>query len=166
MTNLGLSFDGSQELILEGYADADWAGDPADRRSVTGYVFHLCKTTVSWKSKKQPTVAGSTTEGEYMAAYFAASEAIWLRGLLAELGCPQETPTVIWSDNQSCIAIAKNPTLKSRAKHIDIKYHFLRERVTSGEIILKYVATQHQVADILTKPLGRSSFEIFREQMG
>ena len=85
--NLGLTFDGSQELTLEGFADADWAGDPTDRRSVTGYVFHLCKTAVSWKSKKQPTVAGSTTEGEYMAAYFAASEAIWLRGLLAELGC-------------------------------------------------------------------------------
>ena len=78
MANLGLTFDGSHELTLEGFTDADWAGDPADRRSVKGYIFCLCKTAVSWKSKKQLTVAGLTTEGEYMATYFAASEAIWL----------------------------------------------------------------------------------------
>src|ERR1035438_10232729 len=101
-----------------------------------------------------------------MAAYFAMSNAIWLQGPMDEVGYPQETPTVIWSDNQSCIAIAKNPTLKSRAKHIDIKYHFLCEWVTSGETTLKYIATQYQVADILAKLLGRSSFEMFREKMG
>ena len=129
-------------------------------------MFKLCGCAVSWKSKRQPTIATSTTEAEYMAAYFGGSEAIWLRSLLGELGCTQSEPTKIYSDNQACISITKNPTLKSCAKHISIKYHFLRERISTGELLIGYIRTENEIADILTKALAKPQFENLRDQMG
>ena len=122
-------------------------------------MFLLAKGAVSWLSKKQATVALSTTEAEYVALSTATQEAIWLRRLLTDLGKPLEEPIVINEDNQGAITMAKNPVGHARTKHIDKRYHFVREGVQNGTIILKYVATDEMIADILTKPLPKHPFE-------
>jgi transposase InsO family protein len=137
---------------LIGYSDADWAGDLATRRSTTGYVFMLNGAAISWNSKLQPTVALSTAEAEYMAMCAAIQEGVFLRKLLHEVGFPQSS-TPMLEDNQGCIALGNNPITSSRSKHIDIKYHFVREMVNLKEFVLKYCPTDKMLADPLTKPL-------------
>ncbi|KAK4389380.1 Retrovirus-related Pol polyprotein from transposon TNT 1-94 [Sesamum angolense] len=112
-----------------------------------------------WASKKQATVAQSSAEAEYIAAAATSNQAIWLRRILEDMGEKQEEPTTIYCDNKSAIAITKNPVQHSRTKHIDIKYHSLREATTRGEIELKYCSTEEQLADIFTKALPRNKFE-------
>jgi len=145
------------QLCVVGFSDADWGGDLDTRRSTTGYLFMIEETggVVSWGSKLQPTVALSSAEAEYMAACAAVQEAVHLRLLMSDLGFEQREPTVIYEDNQGCIALSDNPVHHRRTKHIDIRYHFIRERVTSKEIELKYVPTEHQLADLLTKGLAK-----------
>ena len=162
---LRFSRGNATDLVLTGYCDADWAGDPDTRRSTTGYVFMLCGASISWASKLQPTVALSSAEAEYMALSAAVQEAVYLRRLLSDLGYPQEQPTVIYEDNQGCIAMSNNPVMHKRTKHIDIRYHFVREHVESQEIRLEYVASEHQLADLLTKPLGAVRMAMLREQV-
>jgi hypothetical protein len=152
--------------ILTGYADADFAGDLNDRKSTSGYVFKLNGGAVSWFSKKQGCVAQSTAEAEYVAASHATKEAIWLRSLLAELGFPQSKPTTIYEDNRACIAISKNPENHTRMKHIDVKFHFVREKVNAKEIILMPISTEEQTADALTKPLPKETLRRHCLQMG
>jgi len=141
------------EVILQGYCDADWAGDDDTRRSTTGYVFGIGTGVISWNSKRQPTVALSTTEAEYMSASAAAREAVWLRALLEEVGFPQQQATTVYCDNSGAIALARNPVQHQRSKHIDIRHHFIRSVSEAGEVELVYVPTHEQVADVLTKPL-------------
>ena len=158
--DFSIVFYGKDKGELLGYADASWASDLDSRRSTTGYVFFLHGNVVSWKSKRQPTVATSSTEAEYMALYAAAQEAVWLRLLLSnirfELGA-----TTIYEDNQGCIRLAKNTFFHTRAKHIDIKFHFLREKVEEGVIVLGYKPTDEMIADGLTKALGRTKHAVF-----
>ena len=156
---LGLSYKKCADGNPIGYSDADWAGDVDDRHSTTGNVFLFAKGAVSWLSKKQATVALSTTEAEYVALSTATQEAIWLRRLLTNVGGPLEEPIVINEDNQRAIEMAKNPVGHARTKHIDIRYHFVREGVKNGAIFLNYVATDEMIADILTKPLPKHPFE-------
>ena len=156
---LGLSYKKCADGNLIGYSDADWAGDVDDRHSTSENVFLLAKGAVSWLSKKQATVALSTAEAEYVALSAATQEAIWLRRLLTDVGESLEGPIVINEDNQGAITMAKNPVGHARTKHIDIRYHFVREGVQNGAIILKYVATGEMIADILTKPLPKHPFE-------
>lgn len=163
--NLGLKYQRTETGTLIGYSDADWAGDQDDRRSTTGNIFLLAGGAVSWLSKKQATVALSTAEAEYIALSQAAQEGVWLRRLLTELGM-ETTATVILEDNQGAIAIAKNPVDHARTKHIDIRYHYIRECVQNGQIQLKYCCTENMKADILTKPLPRQRFEYLREKIG
>ncbi|KAK4398434.1 Retrovirus-related Pol polyprotein from transposon TNT 1-94 [Sesamum angolense] len=118
-----------------------------------------------WASKKQTTVAQSSAEAEYIAAAATSNQAIWLRRILEDIGDKQEEPT-IYCDNKSAIAITKNPVQHSRTKHIDIKYHSLREATTRGEIELKYCSTEEQLADIFTKALPRNKFEELRMKIG
>jgi len=154
--HLGLRYGSLEnETTVVGYADADWASDKDTRRSVTAYLFKLGGAAVSWASKLQPTVALSSTEAEYMSACAAVQEAIYLRLLLASLGYVQDGPTVIYEDNQGCIGMSQNPILHKRTKHIDIRFHFVRERVASEEVKLIYIKTQNQLADLLTKPLPK-----------
>ncbi|KAK4384933.1 Retrovirus-related Pol polyprotein from transposon TNT 1-94, partial [Sesamum angolense] len=120
----------------------------------------------SWASKKQATVAQSSAEAEYIAAAATSNQAIWLRRILEDIGEKQEEPTTIYCDNKSAIAITKNPVQHSRTKHIDIKYHSLREATTRGEIELKYYSTEEQLADIFTKALPRNKFEELRMKIG
>ncbi|KAH7472327.1 Retrovirus-related Pol polyprotein from transposon TNT 1-94 [Phytophthora ramorum] len=164
--DLGLVFNGGTKGELIGYADANWAGDLDTRRSTTGYVFFLNGSAISWKSKRQPTVATSSTEAEYMALYNATQEAVWLRQLLLDVGCECVGATTIFQDNQGCIALAKNPAYHSRTKHIDLKYHFLREKVEDKVIVLEYKPTDEMIADGFTKALARPKHRQFLVGLG
>ena len=155
----------ASELELEGYCDSDWGSDLNTRRSTTGWVFMLGGGAVSWGSKLQPTVALSSSEAEYMAASAAVQEAVHMRSLLSSLDMEQHGAIKIYEDNQGCIALSENPVMHRRTKHIDIRYHFIRERVESGEVKLCYVPTEQQLADLLTKPLGRQQVSRLRERI-
>jgi hypothetical protein len=153
----------------QGFSDADWGGDQGTKRSTGGYVFNFGSGAISWSSKRQPTVALSSCEAEYMAQTQATKEAIWLRRLFEELMAPSNVKlgaTVIYGDNQGAIAMAKNPTQHAKSKHIGIQHHFVRERVALGEIEMKYISTKQQVADGLTKALPKVDFLRFRSALG
>ena len=153
-------------MTLKANCDADWAGDANERRSTTGYVFSVGMGAVSWNCKKQPTIALSTTEAEYMALSHSTKEAIWIRKLLADVGFDQEGAMCIMCDNQGCITLAKNPTHHSRTKHIDVQHHFIRVKLEEGTIALMYCPTQEMVADVLTKALARPRHEGLTKTMG
>jgi hypothetical protein len=163
--DLGIKYSvggASGGALMEGYSDSDWAGDVDTRRSTTAYVFMIAGGAMSWSSRLQATVALSSTEAEYMSLCAAAQEAIYLRQLLADLGYEQREPTVIYDDNQGCVALAQSDRINKRTKHIDVRYHFVRERVESRELKIKYVPTEHQLADMLTKALERVKMEKLR----
>jgi hypothetical protein len=164
--SFGLVLGRKNGTDLVGWTDSDWGQDADTRRSTGGFVFDVAGGIVSWSSKKQPTVALSTVEAEYMAAANATREAIWLRTLLEDLGFQQTSATVIHADNQGCISLTHGPTAHSRTKHIDLRHHFIREKVANQEVTLKYCQTQRMLADILTKQLPREAFERFREALG
>lgn len=148
-----------------GYSDSDFAGDLDSRKSTSGYVFMLAGAAISWRSKQQDIIAKSSCEAEYIALDAAASEAVWLRLLLKELGYPQG-PTMIYEDNTSCIDLAHNPENHNRTKHIDVKFHYIRQLIENKEIELSWLETSKMVADTMTKPLGPSKFDDFKAQMG
>ena len=158
----GILYTVSEHSDLIGYTDSDWAGSVDNQKSTSGYVFHMGSGAISWASKKQPIVALSTAEEEYMAATAAACQAVWMRRMLRSLCQEQATTTIIFCDNSSAIALSKNSVFHKRTKHIDIKFHYIRELVNNGEIILQHCRTQEQVADILTKPLDQKSFEFLK----
>ena len=164
-TNYGLCFTANEENELVGFSDSDWAGD-IDTRKSTSYTFFVGSSLISWSSKKQATVAKSSTEAEYVALSGATQEAIWLRRLLNDLRCATDHPTIINEDNQGAIELSKNPKHHNRVKHIDIAYHFARERVESGEIEIIYCPTDSMIAYVMTKGLPRFKFEKFRSLMG
>jgi hypothetical protein len=155
--DVGLVYRGNKNIQAYGYADANFA-TCSDRKSITGYVFKIGDCTVTWKSKKQATVAKSTVEAEYTALSLAASEGLWLKNLLEEMGITQE-PITIFEDNTGCIALATKAIVKSKVKHIDIAQHFIREKIDNGLLQVKYVPTQDQAADGLTKALPREKFQ-------
>ena len=160
----GLQFSAQEEKPeLFGYTDADWAGDVDTRRSTSGYVFQIGSGTVSWSSRKQQTVAKSSTEAEYVALSSATQEAVWLRRLMKDLGRQMDAPTTIYEDNQGAIELAKNAKFHNRTKHIDICHHFVRERVVSNEIRVIYCPTEDMIADIMTKGLAKLTFEKLRD---
>ena len=159
----GLKFSDSENDKVVGFADADWAGDVDSRCSTSGYVFQIRSSTVSWCSRKQATVAKSTTEAEYVSLSLATQEAIWLRRLMNDLGNRMISPT---SPNQGAIQLSRNPKFHNRTKHIDVCYHFVRERVASNEIVVDYCPTQDMMADIMTKGLPKVTFEKFRNSLG
>ena len=154
------------DVNVVGYSDADWASHADDRRSTSGNVFVMSGGAISWTSKKQPTVALSTSESEYIALCFATQEAVWLRQLMKDLQMDCTTATTMYEDNQGAIAMSRNPVLHKRTKHNDIKYHFVREKTQDGTIELNYCPTNEMVADILTKPLSKGQFEYLRCKLG
>ena len=164
--NLCIKYERSADNRLVGFSDADWAGDMNDRHSTTGNLFMMSGAAIAWSSKKQPVVALPTTEAEYVALSAATQEAVWLSRLLSDINAPPQTPILIKEDNQGIIAIARNPVSHSRTKHIDIKFHYVREALEDGIIDLIYCPTEQMTADILTKPLARQQFETFRLEMG
>ncbi|KAG7553295.1 hypothetical protein ISN45_Aa06g038290 [Arabidopsis thaliana x Arabidopsis arenosa] len=164
--NYGLHYSTSNDYKLVGYSDSDWGGDVDDRKSTSGFVFYIGDTAFTWMSKKQPIVTLSTCEAEYVAATSCVCHAIWLRNLLKELSLPQDEPTKIFMDNKSAIALAKNPVFHDRSKHIDTRYHYIRECVNKKDVLLEYVKTHDQVVDIFTKPLKREDFIKMRSLLG
>ncbi|KAH9726094.1 hypothetical protein KPL70_008130 [Citrus sinensis] len=164
--NFGLLYSFSNDYKLIGYSDSDWGGDVDDRKSTTGFVFFMGDTTFTWMSKKQPIVTLSTCEAEYVATTSSVCHAIWLRNLLKKLSLAQEEPTEICVDNKSTIALSKNPVFHDRSKHIDTRYHFIRECIARKEVQIKYVKSQDQAADIFTKPLKQEDFVRFRSLLG
>jgi len=163
-TDHGIIFGRSANALV-GFCDADFAGDIDTRRSTTGYVFLLHGGAVSWNSRLQPTVAVSTVEAEYMSAAAAVKEALWLRVLLAELGVVVQ-PIRVHCDNQGAIKLLKHPIASQRSKHIDVLYHFAREKVMAGDVEFIYISTHDMVADIFTKPLSKSKFELCKASLG
>jgi len=144
---------GGKELKLHGYNDADMGGDIDTRKSSTGVLFFLGSCPVTWQSQKQKVVALSSCEVEYIAGMTAACQGIWLAQLLAELKSEQRTTFLLKMDSQSAIALSKNPVFHDRSKHIDVRFHFIRECVGDGKMDIKHVCTEEQIADILMKPL-------------
>lgn len=165
--NYALHFRSLGKQLL-GFADADWAGSCDDRKSYTGYVFLLAGSSISYESKKQPTVALSTAEAEYMAISSAAKEIIYLRNLLVELGfgrCVKQA-TTLFGDNISAQQLVRNPVFHARSKHIDIKVHHVREIYQKGHISLKYVSSVENTADIFTKVLMKSKHQLLLPKLG
>ncbi|EFN65994.1 Retrovirus-related Pol polyprotein from transposon TNT 1-94, partial [Camponotus floridanus] len=152
--DVGLTF-GSDSGSIVGFADADW-GNTEDRRSFSGYIFMLNGGPVSWESRKQRTVALSTTEAEYMALTESSKEAIFLRRFLIELGSNDLSGIIIYCDNQSAMKLTENPVYHGRSKHIDIRHHFIREAIGRKEFHLKHISTEDQAADFLTKGLVKA----------
>ncbi|KFD67424.1 hypothetical protein M514_20460 [Trichuris suis] len=138
------------EGSLTAYCDADWANDKDDRRSTTGFVVCLSGTAVSWSSKKQRTVALSTAEAEYMALSHAMQEITWLQSLCTELSIYPEKSRLL-CDNSAAISISQGQERSSRTKHIDIRHHFVKEKVQAPHRIIEHVATENNAADMLTK---------------
>ena len=137
-----------------------------NRRSTTGWCFKYGGSVLSWKAQKQSTVATSTAEAEYIAAFEAAKEALYLRRILSELGeIPTDERITLHEDSQACIKIATNPCLAERTKHFDIKYHWLRSQIKAKAIQLEYISTHDQIADILTKSLPFQQHEKLRREM-
>ena len=132
-TNFGILYGTSSKACI-GYADADFAGDLRDRKSTSGYCFVYGNAVISWRSTKQTCVALSTAESEYVALSTCTQEAIWLQKLLIDLKCSDNKPMLINEDNQSALCLSKNNKGHTRAKHIEIKYHFCREMVNAGKI--------------------------------
>ena len=166
--NFGLRFEASapEDFRLNGYSDADWAGCSETRKSTSGQVFKMGNCAISWRSHKQSIIALSTTEAEYVALCEAAQEAVWLRRLLGDIDFTQSDPTVIYEDNQGAISLSSNPKDHTRTKHIDIKYHYIRERVAAKELSVIHCATGDMTADTLTKGLPKPGFERCRAGMG
>lgn len=166
--DLQLHLGGSDsDAKLTGYTDSDWASCPDTRQSVRGYIWSLGSGALSWAVRKQRTVATSSCKAEYMAAFESAQEGIWLRALLQGIGIDlTNQPTQIYCDNDSAIALSEDPLLHVHVKHVDIKYHFLRERVQSNELVVLRVPSKENTADIFTKALSTPSFTYLRPRLG
>jgi len=172
-SNVNVNCNRSQSTFTSGepveavcaYADADWAGDHADRKSITGWVVKVNGDPISWSSKKQSVVALSTAEAELYAEAAAIQEVLWTRSILEELGMGAGAGSTVYGDNQSAIAISKNGVVSKLTKHVDVKYHFVTDTVESGKVRLQWIRSAEQQADIFTKPLGAQVFLPLRAQL-
>lgn len=162
----GIVLQGQDTLTLQAYSDSNWGACCDSKRSVSGYVLMLGSSPISWKSKKQPTVARSSSEAEYWAIANAAAEVTWVVRLLQELGLTNLKPVTLHCDNISAIQIAKNPILHERTKHIELDCHFTHEKIIDGLLQLTYLPTKNQLADILTKILPSNQFSHLLTKLG
>ena len=148
----GVTFK-KDKLKMYGYIDSDWGGNELDRKSFTGYIFKFGNAPVSWEAKKQKTVALSSCEAEYMGLAEGCKEALFMYNLFEEI-FSQKLEIELLNDSQSAHKIVKNPVQHKRTKHIDIKYHFIRDIIRSGKFELTYIPTEDMIADVMTKALG------------
>ena len=156
--DLGLTYGGAlswPEQILTAYTDADYGSNPNDRRSISGSTYIIGGATIGWMSKKQSITATSTYDAEYVAAAACTRHVTWLRNLLLCLGFPQPGPTSIYCDNQAAISLTKDFQFHAKSKHIDIYVHLIRDKVSDGTVLVSYVPSEENAADIFTKGLPR-----------
>ena len=164
--NLGITLGGSTNSIERfAYSDSSYAPCIDTRRSVTGFVTYWNYGPVSWESRTQPTVSKSTAEAEYYALGEAISEMLWNRQIATDLHIPTLGPDTVFEDNQAAVALAYNPRHKRRTKHIDVRWHFIRQYIKQGDITVPYCPTSDMVADILTKNLVKAKFMKLRPQL-
>lgn len=159
-------YTATDDFRLVGYTNSHWVGSVNDRKSASGYVFHLGSGAISWASKKKPIVSLSTEEAEYVTGTTAVCQTVWMRRMLRDLRHDQEGMTTIFFHNTSAIALSMNFFFHKRTKNIDAKYHFIRELINNDEIVLHHCKSQEQFADIFTKPLPRESFVYLRDCLG
>jgi hypothetical protein len=162
--NLGLWHPKGSTFDLLGYSDSDYAGCKVDRKSTTETCQFLGRCLVSWSSKKQNSVALSTVEAEYVAAGACCAQLLWMKQTLSDYDC-EFTKIPLLCDNESAIKLANNPVQHARTKHIDIRHHFLRDHEAKGDIALRHVSTERQLADIFTKPLDEQRFCALRSEL-
>ncbi|KAL4297286.1 hypothetical protein GQ457_12G021970 [Hibiscus cannabinus] len=162
----GLNYLKMDNVVLNGYSDSDWAESLDDMKSTSGYVFNLGSGAICWSSKKQQVVAQSTAEAEYIVVVAAANQTIWLRNLLSDLGFKQESATVLLCDNKFAIAIAENPVQHGRTKHINVKFHAIREAEKNSLIKMEFCSSEMQVADLMTKALSRNRMLFLKHELG
>lgn len=163
---LGVFYRRSTDARLLGYTDSDYARDVNDRKSTSGYVFLLNGAAICWSSRKQGIVTLSSTEAEYVAATACACHCVWLKGILKELGVKDCNCIDIMCDNSSAIKLSRNPVMHRRTKHIDVRYHYLRNLSSEGAVKLAFCRTNDQVADIMTKPVKLDQFVKLRGLLG
>ncbi|XP_019242524.1 PREDICTED: uncharacterized protein LOC109232535 [Nicotiana attenuata] len=163
---LGLLMPEESSSKLTAYCDSDWGACIQTMRSVTGYLVKFGNALISWKSKKQSTVSRSLAEVEFRSMASCAAEVIWLTGLFNELGVKIELPTTLICNSKAAIQIADNPIFHERIKHIDIDCHFVREKISVGLLRTEHVNTEDQLADLLTKGLGKAQHEYLLGKFG
>ena len=142
IVDYGLKYDANQKINLEGYVDSDWIGSAIDRKSTSRCCFSMGSSVISWFSRKQSCVALSTAEAEYVATCSASCEVVWLRKILYDIFDLQLDATCIHCDNQSCMNLSENPVFHDKSKHIEIKYHYIRDMVQRGAVKLQYVVME------------------------
>src|SRR6201996_3091849 len=158
-------YDGPSNGGLMAYADSDWASDPITRKSTTGYLVKLAGAIFSWNSRAQKTVALSSTEAEYMLLSDTSKQLLWIKSLMSELGI-NLAPIPLFGDNQGSIFLSSNPVQEKCIKHIDLRYHFIRDTITNKQVELFFIEGANNPADLFTKNLGHIKFLKFREQLG
>jgi hypothetical protein len=152
----------THDNTIYGYVDSDFARDVDSRKSISGYSFQLNGGSISWKSKKQPIVAHSTCEAEYVAASLCSTKSIYLRNFFKEIGFHQSNPTILFEDNKACIDLTNQIGVSQRTKHIDLRYHIIRDYVQQKQVCVTKVGTDDNIADQFTKPLPKKKFTMFR----
>jgi hypothetical protein len=160
-----LRYTSNGGVMLHGFTDSDWMGSTVDRKSTSRYCFSLGLTTISWSSRKQGSIAESTAEAEYITASVASREVMWLRKLLSDLFIAELESTVIHCDNQSYIKLSENLVFHDSLKHIEMRYHYVRDMVQKNILSIQYVPMAEQTADILTKPLSLTKLMYFRDKL-
>ena len=163
--NYWLTFGGNKKGTIQGFCDADWASQQ-HRHLISGFSLHFGQGAVSWSSKKQAVVALSSTEAEYITQTHGAKEAIWIRNFVTEIQGKTQGSLTMFCDNQGAIALSKDNKFHSRTKHIDLRYHFIREAIDEGKINVQYLPTADNITDIFTKALARPRFELLVEKLG
>lgn len=161
----GLHIGTSSPTTLTAYSDADWAGCPDSRRSTSGFCIYLGDNLISWSSRRQTTVSRSSAEAEYRSVAHVVAECCWLRQLLQDLHLSLPSATVVYCDNVSAVYMSSNPVQHRRTKHIEVDIHFVREKVSLGQVRVLHVPSAHQFADIMTKGLPVQLFQNFRSSL-